>query len=66
MYDRKVSESGDKFAWLFSGPVILSNGSVCQLQKEWPNALTGCVQRQQNLAESKWAGGVMSTPPVFV
>ncbi len=45
-YDRQGSEIGDKCAWLFSGPVTLSNGSVWQLQEEWSNAVTGCVQGQ--------------------
>lgn len=45
-YDRQGAEIGDKCAWLFSGPVTLSNGSVWQLQKEWSNAVTGCVQGQ--------------------
>lgn len=43
-YDRQGSEIGDKCAWLFSGPVTLSNGTVWQLQEEWSNAVTGCVQ----------------------
>ena len=43
---RQGSEIGDKCAWLFTGPVTLSNGSVWQLQEEWSNAVTGCVQGQ--------------------
>lgn len=45
-YDRRGSEIGDKCAWLFAGPVTFSNGSVWQLQEEWSNAVTGCVQGQ--------------------
>jgi len=45
-YDRQGSEIGDKCAWQFSGKVTLSNGSVWQLQKEWSNAVSGCVQGQ--------------------
>jgi hypothetical protein len=43
-YDSSGSEIGDKCAWQFSGPVRLSNGSVWQLQEEWSNAASGCVQ----------------------
>ena len=42
--DSSGSEIGDKCAWTFGGAVTLSNGSVWQLQKEWSNAVTGCVQ----------------------
>ncbi|MFI5143748.1 MAG: hypothetical protein ACHQQS_00280 [Thermoanaerobaculales bacterium] len=45
-YDRSGNEIGDKCAWIFSGPVTLSNGGVWQLQEEWSNAVTGCVQGQ--------------------
>ena len=45
-YDRQGSEIGDRCAWKFKGPVTLSNGSVRQLQEEWSNAVTGCVQGQ--------------------
>jgi hypothetical protein len=45
-YDRRGYEIGDKCAWLFSGPVTLSNGGVWQLQEEWSNAASGCVQGQ--------------------
>jgi hypothetical protein len=45
-YDRQGAEIGDKCAWIFSGPVTLSNGSVWQLQEEWSNAVTGCAQGQ--------------------
>ena len=45
-YDRQGAEIGDKCAWIFKGPVTLSNGSVWQLQEEWSNAATGCVQGQ--------------------
>jgi len=45
-YDRRGSEIGDKCAWLFTGPVTLANGSVWQLQEEWSNAVSGCVQGQ--------------------
>jgi hypothetical protein len=43
-YDRLGEEIGDKCAWLFNGPVTLSNGSVWQLQEEWSNAVSGCIQ----------------------
>ena len=42
--DSSGSEIGDKCAWNF-GPtaVQLANGSYWQLQKEWSNAVSGCV-----------------------
>jgi hypothetical protein len=43
-YDSSGSEIGDKCAWQFTGPVTLSNRSVWQLQEEWSNAASGCVQ----------------------
>ena len=42
--DSSGSEIGDKCAWLFTSPVTLTNGSVWQLQEEWSNAVSGCVQ----------------------
>jgi hypothetical protein len=42
--DSGHQEIGDKCAWQFGGAVTLSNGSVWQLQEEWSNAVTGCVQ----------------------
>ena len=42
--DSAGAENGDKCAWTFGGPVTLNNGSVWQLQQEWSNAVTGCVQ----------------------
>jgi hypothetical protein len=41
--DSSGSEIGDKCAWTFSSCVNLSTGSW-QLQKEWSNAVSGCVQ----------------------
>ncbi len=43
-YDSSGSEIGDKCAWQFSSCVSLSTGSW-QLQEEWSNAKTGCVQQ---------------------
>jgi hypothetical protein len=43
-YDSSGSEIGDKCAWKFSGCVSLSTGSW-QLQEEWSNAVSGCVQQ---------------------
>lgn len=42
--DNSNSEIGDKCAWQFSGSVTLSNGTTWQLQKEWSNSASGCVQ----------------------
>jgi hypothetical protein len=43
-YDASGSEIGDKCAWRFSSCVSLSTGSW-QLQEEWSNAASGCVQQ---------------------
>lgn len=43
-YDSSGSEIGDKCAWKFSSCVNLTNGSW-QLQQEWSNAVSGCVQQ---------------------
>jgi hypothetical protein len=43
-YDSSGSEIGDKCAWKFSSCVSLTNGSW-QLQEEWSNATSGCVQQ---------------------
>ena len=43
-YDGSGSEIGDKCAWQFQSCVNLSSGPW-QLQKEWSNAATGCVQQ---------------------
>jgi hypothetical protein len=43
-YDSSGSEIGDKCAWQFSSCVSLSTGSW-QLQEEWSNAISGCVQQ---------------------
>lgn len=43
-YDSSGSEIGDKCAWKFSGCVNLTNGSW-QLQQEWSNSASGCVQQ---------------------
>jgi hypothetical protein len=42
-YDSSGSEIGDKCAWKFSSPVSLS-GSTWQLQEEWSNTVSSCVQ----------------------
>jgi hypothetical protein len=42
--DSSGNEMADKCAWTFARPVTLSNGSVWQLQMEWSNAVSGCVQ----------------------
>jgi hypothetical protein len=42
--DSSRAEIGDKCAWQFSGPVRLANHTTWQLQEEWSNAVTGCVQ----------------------
>lgn len=44
-YDSSGSEIGDKCAWQFGSSVTLSNNTVWQLQEEWSNAVTGCVQQ---------------------
>ncbi|HEV2362420.1 MAG TPA: hypothetical protein VGS21_12010 [Acidimicrobiales bacterium] len=41
--DSSGSEIGDKCAWKFSSAVSLG-GSTWQLQEEWSNAVSGCVQ----------------------
>jgi hypothetical protein len=43
-YDSSGSEIGDKCAWKFQSCVSLTNGSW-QLQEEWSNANSGCVQQ---------------------
>jgi hypothetical protein len=43
-YDNSGSEIGDKCAWTFSSCVQL-NGSSWQLQREWSNSVTACVQQ---------------------
>lgn len=43
-YDNSGAEIGDKCAWTFSSCVQLTNGSW-QLQREWSNAVNGCVQQ---------------------
>lgn len=43
-YDPNGQEVGDKCAWQFAGPVMLSNGIEWQLQKEWSNLIAGCAQ----------------------
>jgi hypothetical protein len=43
-YDSSGQEVGDKCAWQFSSPVTLSNGIEWQLQEEWSNSNSGCVQ----------------------
>jgi len=42
-YDSGGSEIGDKCAWQFSGPVVLG-GHTWQLQEEWSNRNSGCIQ----------------------
>jgi hypothetical protein len=43
-YDSAGAEIGDKCAWIFSSCVNLVGGNW-QLQQEWSNAVTGCVQQ---------------------
>jgi hypothetical protein len=43
-YDSSGSEIGDKCAWTFSSCVSLTGGNW-QLQQEWSNAVSGCVQQ---------------------
>jgi hypothetical protein len=43
-YDSSGSEIGDKCAWTFSACVNLKTSSW-QLQKEWSNSVSGCVQQ---------------------
>jgi len=43
-YDSSGAEIGDKCAWTFSSCVTLSN-STWQLQQEWSNATSSCVQQ---------------------
>ncbi len=43
-FDSAGQEIGDKCAWQFQSCVNLTNGSW-QLQKEWSNAVSGCVQQ---------------------
>jgi hypothetical protein len=42
--DDAGAEIGDKCAWQFDAPVILTNGTRWQLQKEWSNATRRCEQ----------------------
>ena len=42
--DSSGSEIGDKCAWQFSGKVTLGNKTTWQLQEEWDNSSSGCVQ----------------------
>jgi hypothetical protein len=43
-YDSSGQEVGDKCAWQFGSPVTLSNGIPWQIQEEWSNSNSGCVQ----------------------
>ena len=43
-YDSSGAENGDKCAWTFASCVSLSTGPW-QLQQEWSNAVSGCVQQ---------------------
>jgi hypothetical protein len=43
-YDNSGNEIGDKCAWTFSACVTLTTGSW-QLQREWSNAVHGCIQQ---------------------
>jgi hypothetical protein len=43
-FDSGGQEIGDKCAWQFQSAVTLRNGSKWQLQEEWSNAASGCVQ----------------------
>ena len=42
--DSSGSEIGDKCAWQFTGKVKLGNNSTWQLQEEWDNTSSGCLQ----------------------
>jgi hypothetical protein len=44
-YDSSGSEIGDKCAWQFQSCVLLAGGAKWQLQKEWDNASSGCLQQ---------------------
>ena len=43
-YDKNGAEIGDKCNFDYGSCVTLGNGSSWQLQKEWSNAASGCVQ----------------------
>ena len=43
-YDASGSEIGDKCAWQFQSAVTLTGGAQWQLQEEWSNSSSGCVQ----------------------
>jgi hypothetical protein len=45
-YDSSGNEIGDKYAWIFSSAVTLTNSTTWQLQEEWSNAINGCAQTQ--------------------
>jgi hypothetical protein len=45
-YDSGGQEIGDKCAWQFNGTVTLSDGKNWQLQEEWSNANSGCIQSE--------------------
>ena len=44
-FDSAGQEIGDKCAFQFQSCVILANGGSWQLQKEWSNAVSACVQQ---------------------
>lgn len=45
-YDSVGFENGDKCAWVFDSAVTLANSTTWQVQDEWSNLATGCVQEQ--------------------
>ena len=44
-YDKSGEEIGDKCNFVYSAPVVLSNGTQWQIQEEWSNAIGGCQQQ---------------------
>ncbi|MDE3085902.1 MAG: hypothetical protein KGJ77_03965 [Acidobacteriota bacterium] len=44
-YDKNGQEIGDKCNFVYSAPVLLSNGTSWQIQEEWSNAIGGCQQQ---------------------
>ena len=44
-YDKNGQEIGDKCNFVYSAPVLLTNGTQWQIQEEWSNALGSCQQQ---------------------
>jgi hypothetical protein len=44
-YDSSGQEIGDKCAWQFQSCVNLPNGTSWQLQTEWSNLKSACIQQ---------------------